>query len=86
MKQDLTTAPVLTAPDFTKAFEVVADATEWSIGAVLLLDGRPLAFESRKMIPAELNYTKGVFGNSARHESLAMLYGGNQQGQADTRH
>ena len=57
LKQDLTSAPVLSAPDFTKAFEVVADASEWSIGAVLLQDGRPLAFESRKMIPAELNYT-----------------------------
>ena len=57
LKQDLTSAPVLSAPDFTKAFEVVADASEWSIGAVLLQDGRPLAFVSRKMIPAELNYT-----------------------------
>ena len=43
--------------NFTKAFEVVADASEWSIGDVLLQDGRPLAFESRKMIPAELNHT-----------------------------
>ncbi len=57
LKQDLTTAPVLSAPDFSKAFEVVTDSSQWSIGGVLLQEGRPLAYTSRKMIPAELNYT-----------------------------
>ena len=57
LKQDLTTAPVLNAPDFSKAFEVVTDASQWSIGGVLMQEGRPLAYTSRKMIPAELNYT-----------------------------
>ena len=57
LKQDLTSAPVLAAPDFTKAFEVVTDSCQWSLGGVLLQELRPLAYYSRKMIPAELNYT-----------------------------
>ena len=57
LKQDLTTAPVLASPDNSKPFEVVTDSCQWSIGAVLMQEGRPVAYESRKMIPAELNYT-----------------------------
>ncbi len=57
LKRDLTTAPVLSAPDFSKAFEVVTDSSQWSNGGVLLQEGRPLAYTSRKKIPAELNYT-----------------------------
>ncbi len=57
LKLDLTTAPVLKAPDFSKAFEVVTDSSQWSLGGVLLQEGQPLAYTSRKMIPAELNYT-----------------------------
>ena len=57
LEQDLTTAPVLASPDNSKPFEVVTDSCQWSIGAVLMQEGRPVAYESRKMIPAELNYT-----------------------------
>lgn len=68
LKQDLTSAPVLVAPDFSKPFEVVSDACEWSVGAVLLQDGHPVAFESRTMIPAELNYT------TSEKECLATVH------------
>ena len=57
LKQDLTTAPVLASPDNSKPYEVVSDSCYRSIGAVLMQEGRPVAYESRKMIPAELNYT-----------------------------
>ena len=57
LKQDLTTAPVLASLDNSKPFEVATDSCQWGIGAVLMQVGRPVAYESRKMIPAELNYT-----------------------------
>ncbi len=48
LKQDLTSAPVLAAPDNSKAFEVVSDSCQWSIGAVLMQDGRPLPLSQGK--------------------------------------
>jgi hypothetical protein len=60
LKQQLTEAPVLLLPDPTKSFVVTTDASDFAIGAVLSQNqGRgeqPIAYESRKMSPAELNY------------------------------
>ena len=54
------TAPVLLIPDPSKAFTVTTDASDFTVGAVLSQDqgqgDQLVAFESRKLSPAELNY------------------------------
>ena len=55
----LTNAPVLIPPDLSKPFEVVSDASLLGTGAVLLQDGKPIAYSSSKFIPAERNFTTG---------------------------
>lgn len=55
----LTSHPVLIMPDYSKLFEVVSDASVTGLGVVLLQEGRPVAYESRKSNSAERNYTTG---------------------------
>jgi hypothetical protein len=57
LKRLLTIAPVLALPDPDKSFVIESDASIVGIGAVLLQDGKPVAYESRKLCPAEKNYT-----------------------------
>jgi hypothetical protein len=59
LKQALVSAPVLKLPDWQSdsPFEIVCDASYQGIGGMLQLDGHPVAFESRKLNKAELNYS-----------------------------
>ncbi|KAJ9515190.1 hypothetical protein QJQ45_002318 [Haematococcus lacustris] len=59
LKQAIANVPMLKLPDHSKPFQVHCDASLEGIGAVLMLDGYPLAYYSRKLIPAEVNYTTG---------------------------
>src|SRR4051812_36700374 len=52
----MSNAPILIPADSTKPFEVTTDASDFAVGAVLSQDGKPVAFESRQMSPAEKNY------------------------------
>ena len=60
LKERLTTAPVLLLPDPNKPFTITTDASDFTIGAVLTQDQgkgeQPVAYESRKLSPAEQNY------------------------------
>ncbi|GJP75868.1 hypothetical protein CLOP_g6269 [Closterium sp. NIES-67] len=60
LKNFLTTPPVLRIADPHRPFEVITDASDLAMGAVLLQDFgeglQPIAYESQKLNPAEQNY------------------------------
>ena len=57
LKQEMTREPVLALSDFAKPYEVRTDASDYAIGGVLMQDGHPIAFESRKLNETEHRYT-----------------------------
>jgi hypothetical protein len=53
LKGILVKAPVLKLPNFDKDFEIHSDAFDFAIGGVIVQDGRPVAFESKKLSETE---------------------------------
>jgi hypothetical protein len=68
IKHALTHAPVLALPDCSKDFKIISDASDFGVGAVLLQEGRAVAFFSKKLNPAELNY------HTTEKELAAVVY------------
>lgn len=68
LKRAMTSTPVLATLDFSKTFVIECDASGTGIGAVLMQEGRPLAFESRKL--TKRDQTKSTY----EKEMLAILH------------
>ncbi len=71
VKELLTSAPVLALPRLDKPFTISCDACKDGVGAVLLQDDQPVAFESRKFTDIESRYPKMHPGDQ---ELLAVVY------------
>ena len=57
MKEIMSSCPVLSLPDFSNPFVVECDASCVGIGAILMQDRHPIAFERRKLQPHERMYS-----------------------------
>jgi hypothetical protein len=53
LKGILVKAPLLKLPDFDKDFEIYSDASDFVIEGVLVQEGRPVAFENKKLSETE---------------------------------
>ncbi|KAJ9516332.1 hypothetical protein QJQ45_001063 [Haematococcus lacustris] len=67
LKAAVANVPMLRLPDHTQPFQVYCDASLQGVGAVLMQDGYPLAYLSKKLSSAEVNYTTG------EQEMLALV-------------
>ncbi|GJZ49742.1 reverse transcriptase domain-containing protein [Tanacetum coccineum] len=72
LKKKLTEAPILIAPDWDQPFELMCDASDYAIGAVLGQQiekyFRPIHYASKTMTDAESNYT------TTKKEMLVVVY------------
>nr|GFD16713.1 reverse transcriptase domain-containing protein [Tanacetum cinerariifolium] len=72
LKDKLTEAPILIAPNWEQPFELMCDASDYAVGAVLgqriEKHFRPIHYASKTMNQAEANYT------TTEKEMLAVVY------------
>nr|GFA40873.1 reverse transcriptase domain-containing protein [Tanacetum cinerariifolium] len=72
LKDKLTEAPILIAPNWDKPFELMCNASDYAVGAVLgqriEKHFRPIHYASKTMNQAETNYT------TTEKEMLAVVY------------
>ena len=57
MKVIMSSCPILALPDFSQPFVVECDASGEGLGAVLMQNHHPIAFESRKLKNYERHYS-----------------------------
>ena len=68
LKNIVSTTLVLATPNFSKSFIIECDMLGFGIGAILMQDGHPIAFESRK-----LNQTK-CLQSTYNKEILSIMH------------
>lgn len=57
LKQRMVELPTLAYPDTEAPYDLHSDASDYGLGAVLVQMSRPIAYASRTLQPAELNYS-----------------------------
>ncbi|GJX10090.1 reverse transcriptase domain-containing protein [Tanacetum coccineum] len=72
LKKKLTEAPILVVPDWNLPFELLCDASDFAIGAVLgqrkMKHFQPIHYASKTMTEAQIHYT------TTEKEMLAVMY------------
>ncbi|GJQ96787.1 reverse transcriptase domain-containing protein [Tanacetum coccineum] len=72
LKEKLTTAPIIISPDWNEPFELICDASDFAVGAVLgqKIDGifKPIYYASKTLNDAPAHYT------TTKKELLAVVF------------
>nr|GFC27232.1 reverse transcriptase domain-containing protein [Tanacetum cinerariifolium] len=72
LKKKLTEAPILVVPNWNLLFELICDASDYAIGAVLgqrkSKHFQPIHYASKTMMEAQIHYT------TTEKEMLAVVY------------
>ncbi|KAI3698001.1 hypothetical protein L6452_31110 [Arctium lappa] len=72
IKNALVSAPIVIAPDWNLPFEVMCDASDWAVGAVLGQKRNkifhPIYYASKTLVEAQINYT------TTEKELLAVVF------------
>ncbi|CAN6487396.1 unnamed protein product [Victoria cruziana] len=72
LKEALVSAPILRAPDWNLEFEIMCDASDYAIGAILgqRVEKKPVViyYASKSLVDAQLNYT------TTEKEMLAVVF------------
>lgn len=72
LKTKMTTAPILALPDFTKEFIIECDASGLGVGAILMKNGRPIAFFSKAL--GERNLSNSAYKKELMAVVLAIQH------------
>jgi len=59
IKKKISAEVLLSFPDYTKPFDLYPNASDYQLGTVLMQEGKPIAFFSRKLTSAQKNYSVG---------------------------
>jgi hypothetical protein len=72
LKHHITTAPVLALPDFNQEFVIESDASGNGLGAILLQQGRPIAYFSKAL--GDRNLTKSAYEKELMAVALSIQH------------
>ena len=56
LKENISSAPVLSLPDLRQSFEIHTDASDYAMGVVLMEHGKPIYFNLENFNGAVINY------------------------------
>jgi len=68
VKEALTTAPCLAFPDPSKSYHIITDASDTTVGGILLQDDHPISYWSMKLKSSQKNYPP------YDKEAMAVIY------------